>query len=481
MSWRPSNRSRPQSRAAACASRPRAGAQPASGGRDRRRGQRWRRWPIFSVQRAGRRHRGPDRRERTGRCADAVVAQTSDEAELHRADHTSQPAFVPATRLTNYVVAHSEYSSPLAPPLGPERRARGRRWRPGRRDATDATSPSRRPAGRRRSSRSLNNASMAVLQILRRPGRRRAHGDEPGARRATAKRASGSSACPNRSPPATTKAAIFHVRNSRSETMRIIHRVEKGKVTERLVSLDGSGREIIRNQNEVICYLPDRRTVLVEKRTDDRTLMADGADLQRTARSALQHRARRFHEGARPAHAGDPGAAARPVPLRLPAVARRRDGDAADVAAVRSQRQRHRADRVRRTEFPRPHSRRRREAGGLRRRLPLGAAGRAGAAHGERRRSGWNVHPPAGRIPPDDAGACRSIAGSNAPVRHLVLFGRARVRVGVHRAAHRRRPKRCAGWPRSAPRSPTRATWTVTRSPLSAKCRRRRSRRSPQA
>jgi sigma-E factor negative regulatory protein RseB len=66
----------------------------------------------------------------------------------------------------------------------------------------------------------------------------------------------------------------FHVRNSRSETMRIIHRVEKGKVTERLVSLDGSGREIIRNQSEVICYLPDRRTVLVEKRKDDRTLMA---------------------------------------------------------------------------------------------------------------------------------------------------------------------------------------------------------------
>ena len=65
----------------------------------------------------------------------------------------------------------------------------------------------------------------------------------------------------------------LHVRPSRTETMRIIHRVEKGKVTERLVSLDG-GREIIRNQSEVICYLPDRRTVLVEKRTDDRTLMA---------------------------------------------------------------------------------------------------------------------------------------------------------------------------------------------------------------
>lgn len=67
---------------------------------------------------------------------------------------------------------------------------------------------------------------------------------------------------------------FFHLRDSRSEAMRIYHRVDKGKVTERLVSLDGSGREIIRNQTEVICYLPDRRTVLVEKRTDDSTLLA---------------------------------------------------------------------------------------------------------------------------------------------------------------------------------------------------------------
>lgn len=67
---------------------------------------------------------------------------------------------------------------------------------------------------------------------------------------------------------------FFHLRDSRSESMRIFHRVDKGKVTERLLSLDGSGREIIRNQSEVICYLPDRRTVLVEKRTDDSTLLA---------------------------------------------------------------------------------------------------------------------------------------------------------------------------------------------------------------
>ena len=149
---------------------------------------------------------------------------------------------------------------------------------------------------------------------------------------------------------------FFHLRNSRSETMRIIHRVDKGKVTERLVSLDGSGREIIRNQNEVICYLPDRRTVLVEKRTDDSTLLAavPSYNEQLEAHYSIERGA--FNEGARPPHAGDPGAAARPVSLRLPAVARRRNGDAAEVAAVRSQRQRHRADPVRRAEFPRPHS-----------------------------------------------------------------------------------------------------------------------------
>jgi sigma-E factor negative regulatory protein RseB len=66
---------------------------------------------------------------------------------------------------------------------------------------------------------------------------------------------------------------FFHLRDSRSETMRIIHRVDRGKVTERLVSLDGSGRDIIRNQDEVICYLPDRRMVLVQKRTEDNALL----------------------------------------------------------------------------------------------------------------------------------------------------------------------------------------------------------------
>jgi sigma-E factor negative regulatory protein RseB len=64
-----------------------------------------------------------------------------------------------------------------------------------------------------------------------------------------------------------------HTTNHQSETMRIVHRVGKDGSTERLVSLDGSGREIIRTPHEVHVYLPDRRVVLVEPRTDNGSLL----------------------------------------------------------------------------------------------------------------------------------------------------------------------------------------------------------------
>jgi sigma-E factor negative regulatory protein RseB len=68
---------------------------------------------------------------------------------------------------------------------------------------------------------------------------------------------------------------FFHLRQSRSESMRIIHRVDsRGRITERLVSLDGSGREIVRNDTEVVCYLPDKKVVLVEKRTENNSLVS---------------------------------------------------------------------------------------------------------------------------------------------------------------------------------------------------------------
>ena len=70
---------------------------------------------IFSVQRAGVEAPGPIAANEPVAAPTAVVAQSSDEAASYIVPtSTSQTAFVPATRLTNYVVAHSEYSSPLA-------------------------------------------------------------------------------------------------------------------------------------------------------------------------------------------------------------------------------------------------------------------------------------------------------------------------------------------------------------------------------
>jgi sigma-E factor negative regulatory protein RseB len=57
------------------------------------------------------------------------------------------------------------------------------------------------------------------------------------------------------------------------EMLRIIHRVQDGQVSERLVSLDGSGRELIRRGASLTCYLPDKRTVLVERRPPQESLV----------------------------------------------------------------------------------------------------------------------------------------------------------------------------------------------------------------
>lgn len=50
------------------------------------------------------------------------------------------------------------------------------------------------------------------------------------------------------------------------ETMRIVHRVSDGSVEERLISLTGAPREVIRTDNEVRCYLPDQNSIVVEHR-----------------------------------------------------------------------------------------------------------------------------------------------------------------------------------------------------------------------
>ena len=57
---------------------------------------------------------------------------------------------------------------------------------------------------------------------------------------------------------------FFHLIDGRVEAMRIVHRYQDGRVTEKLQSLEGSGREFIRNDDHLTCYLPDKHTILEE-------------------------------------------------------------------------------------------------------------------------------------------------------------------------------------------------------------------------
>lgn len=60
------------------------------------------------------------------------------------------------------------------------------------------------------------------------------------------------------------EGTFAHSQDGKVEMLRIIHRVKDGVVSERLQSLDGSGREFIRRGSKLTCYLPDKRVVLVE-------------------------------------------------------------------------------------------------------------------------------------------------------------------------------------------------------------------------
>lgn len=63
-------------------------------------------------------------------------------------------------------------------------------------------------------------------------------------------------------------SGVFVYRNgSRSETSRIVHLASNGNQIEKLEVLDGSPREVIRHNEEVRCYLPESRLVIVEQRS----------------------------------------------------------------------------------------------------------------------------------------------------------------------------------------------------------------------
>lgn len=58
------------------------------------------------------------------------------------------------------------------------------------------------------------------------------------------------------------------------ETSRIVHFVDGGNEYEKLETLDGPRREVIRNNDEVLCYYPDVKVVRSDKRVARRTFPA---------------------------------------------------------------------------------------------------------------------------------------------------------------------------------------------------------------
>ncbi len=74
----------------------------------------------------------------------------------------------------------------------------------------------------------------------------------------------------NRAAGALSYDGVFVYQHAdQLQTMRIIHRADGNSWRERLVTLSGVGREVIRSDREVRCYLPDENAVLVEHRKPD--------------------------------------------------------------------------------------------------------------------------------------------------------------------------------------------------------------------
>jgi len=68
------------------------------------------------------------------------------------------------------------------------------------------------------------------------------------------------------------RGTFVYIHDEQAETMRVFHRVGPDGTRERLISLNGSAREVLRDDDQVKCILPDDKAVFVEKRHDRGTV-----------------------------------------------------------------------------------------------------------------------------------------------------------------------------------------------------------------
>ncbi|MEE9398363.1 MAG: MucB/RseB C-terminal domain-containing protein [Methylococcales bacterium] len=60
---------------------------------------------------------------------------------------------------------------------------------------------------------------------------------------------------------------VIFFRDNKIDTMSVVHKVSDGVVHERMVTLNGPVREIVRDADKVTCYFPDTQTVVLKNNT----------------------------------------------------------------------------------------------------------------------------------------------------------------------------------------------------------------------
>ena len=71
------------------------------------------------------------------------------------------------------------------------------------------------------------------------------------------------------------QGTVVYLRDNKVETMKMFHAVDNGVEQERLVSLNDPMREIIRDADKVTCYFPDSRTMVVDYKPTQRSLLVN--------------------------------------------------------------------------------------------------------------------------------------------------------------------------------------------------------------
>jgi sigma-E factor negative regulatory protein RseB len=90
---------------------------------------------------------------------------------------------------------------------------------------------------------------------------------------------------------ASNYTGVFvHEHGGQTETLQVIHRGGTDSGGERIISMDGSGREFIRRGGELYCFLPDQRLVLVEPSQESGLLFGELRRLDVTTSGQYQLR-----------------------------------------------------------------------------------------------------------------------------------------------------------------------------------------------